>query len=330
MLSAAQAPDFGIASNVIDPARFLEVSLREATEHSVQLVVRNVPHGSRDPSPIVGFSGTVYGPVLQRSQGRTLPTRYPLTSNGGAAGERLSAVATIPDPCYWSPDSPLHYILQLELQWADGKSEWPRPTGFRRLEAHGRSLYINGTRSVLRGSVVGAIDEAQMRTAQNSRSTLLIREASWSWLRDANGLGVNMIVDLRGVSGDLTEHLVELTWHPSVVVVILDDQSEAQYKPERLLYCQAINAGRSSPEIVAAWANLLAFELDLTERLPDWGASSGKPMIAIRRGRPYADIRHARQVADLMQAELAPEHDLAGYIAADCEALEDEPSEQTL
>jgi hypothetical protein len=164
------------------------------------------------------------------------------------------------------------------------------------------------------------MEEAQMRTAQDLRSTLLIREASWGWLRDANGLGVNTIVDLRGFAGDLTKQLVELTWHPSVVLVMLDHQAEAPYKPERLLYCQAINAGRPSPEIVAAWADILAFELNLTERLPDWGESTGKPMIAIRRGRPYADIRHARQVADLMQAELAPEHDLAGYIAADCEA----------
>jgi hypothetical protein len=183
---------------------------------------------------------------------------------------------------------------------------------------------MNGARSVLRGSVVGALDDVQVRAAKSTHSTLLIREANGSWLRDANGLGVNVIVDLRGISGDLTEQLVELTWHPSVVVVILDQESEASYKPERLLYCQAINAGRSSPEIVAAWADILAFELDLTERLPDWGTNFGKPMIAIRRGQPYTDIQFGRCVADLMQAALAPDHDLAGYMAAQSESQEDE------
>jgi hypothetical protein len=312
-------------SSVINPAPFLEVSLREATEHSVQLVIRNVPHGSRDSTPIVRFSGTVYGPVLKRPYSRTLPAKYTLMPKREGDSPQREAVATIPDPCYWAPDSPMHYAVQLDLELADGaKLDWGRSTGLRRLEAHGPSLYSNGKRIVLRGSTVGSIGEAEIQTAQRTHSTLLIHEPSVARLRDANELGVNLIVDLRGIRGDLTAWLIDLTWHPSAAIVVLDDDAEVSYRPERLLYAQSINVARSSPQSIATWADVLAFELGPGDRPPGWVATCGKPIIAIRRGQPYADIYYARRVADYMQAELAPQHDLSGYIAAEFTSRDDE------
>jgi hypothetical protein len=69
------------------------------------------------------------------------------------------------------------------------------------------------------------------------------------------------------------------------------------------------------PKDVEAAADVVAVELAAEERPPSWMASLGKPVIAIRRGGAYANLHEARAACDRLQAELAPEFDLAGYFA---------------
>ena len=64
---------------------------------------------------------------------------------------------------------------------------------------------------------------------------------------------------------------------------------------------------------VAGGVGAIVAKLDDGERPPRWMATCGRPVVAIRRGAAYAGFEEARIACDRLQAELAPEFDLAGY-----------------
>jgi hypothetical protein len=104
------------------------------------------------PRPAEGrewrFEGTVRGPFSTRA--RTLPATATLSDSG--PGSTLSATASIPDPCFWTPDNPALYDVQLRL--LNGTREIAsvrRTLGLRRLGAHERSFRFESKRWVLRG-----------------------------------------------------------------------------------------------------------------------------------------------------------------------------------
>jgi hypothetical protein len=65
-------------------------------------------------------------------------------------------------------------------------------------------------------------------------------------------------------------------------------------------------------EKTAVTCDAYAIELQSGERPPTWAATCDKPVIVIRNDLE-AEIRTARMSCDKLQAELAPEFDLAGY-----------------
>jgi hypothetical protein len=298
----------------MNPAIHLEFDLEESTEMAARVAIRTVTHPERAAPLISRLSGRVYGPVRQGA--RTLPTTFPLCPDAPLHGTEHSIVAIIPESCYWHRDAPACYEIQLELTLVDGSvRQWSQATGLRRAEVHGSNLVFERQRFVLRGVVAEGGNEAEIIAAKNSCSALLICEPSESRLQEANELGVDIVVDLRKVRGDIAPWLVRLTWHPSTAIVLLNGDAEFTYRPPRLLLCQAM-PGPESPGAIADWANAVAVECDLTKPPPCWVSECRKPVLAIRRGHPYADVAYARKISDLMQATFAPQFDLAGYFAA--------------
>jgi hypothetical protein len=298
----------------MNPEIDLELDLEESTEMAARVAVRTVPQKVRATPLIRRLSGHIYGPIRQGA--RTLATTFLLTPKPPPHGVEHSIVATIPEPCYWHPDVSARYEIQLELTLADNSiRQWSNVTGLRRTEVHGSSLVFERRRSVLRGAVAEGDSEAEIIAAQESCAALLIPEPSESRLQEANELGVDVVVDLRQVRGDIGPWLVRLTWHPCTSLVLLSGNSEFTYRPSRLLLCQAVQASES-PRAIADWANAIAVECGLNEPPPPWVTECRKPVLAIQRGEPYANVAHARKVADLMQATFAPQFDLAGYFAA--------------
>lgn len=107
---------------------------------------------ARCPRPPEGrdwrLEGSVRGPFSTRA--RTLPATTTWTDLG--PGPTLMATASIPDPCYWTPDNPALYDVQLRV--LDGTREIAatrRMLGLRRLGAHGRAFRFEAQRWVLRG-----------------------------------------------------------------------------------------------------------------------------------------------------------------------------------
>ncbi len=107
---------------------------------------------ARCPRPDEGrawrLEGTVRGPFSTRA--RTLPATTTWSDTG--YGPTLMATALIPDPCYWTPDNPALYDVQLRV--LDGSREIGgirRMFGLRRLGARDRSFRFESHRWVLRG-----------------------------------------------------------------------------------------------------------------------------------------------------------------------------------
>ena len=126
-----------------------------------------------------------------------------------------------------------------------------------------------------------------------------------------------LIADLRGIRQSLGVRLRQLAWHPSVLAVLADDAAElADAPPSLVLGCAVTATLPAAGDVIPKWAHVIAVELSAGERPPARLAHCGKPVIAVRRGASYADVHEARAACDRLQADLAPQFDLAGYFVA--------------
>ncbi|MDC0935246.1 hypothetical protein OAS39_03090 [Pirellulales bacterium] len=92
------------------------------------------------------WEGVVRGPVCHHS--RTLAADFPIDSDGQVL---------VTEPCYWTPAMPFLYDVTAIVRTADGLSRRvERTIGLRRLEPRGASLYLEGRRIVLRGTIIPA------------------------------------------------------------------------------------------------------------------------------------------------------------------------------
>jgi hypothetical protein len=201
------------------------------------------------------------------------------------------------------------YDVEVELRGAKGRSSasvWP--LGLRRVESRGGSLLVERRRTVLRGAALQSADEGLLRAARAAGAAIVLRHPQDAVLRQASEIGVDIVADMRGAAA----HAQALAWQPAVVLAIVDASQAANPWPG-VAACQAVSAAEILAPTLAPWARVVAFELDPGERPPAWARDCGRPVVAIRRDQPYADMAAARAACDRLQAELAPEFDLAGY-----------------
>ena len=288
----------------------LQFELLQATEHAAELRFRAGPPRagvySDEPRPV---AGRVIGPRC--AYARTLPSTYEWRPEASPAGGPPQAYrATIPDPCYWTSELPFLYDVEVELRGANDRSTaavWP--LGLRRVESRGGSLLVERRRTVLRGAALQSADEGVLRAARAAGAAVALPHPDVATLRQGSEIGVDIVADMRGAAA----HAQALAWQPAVVLAIVDASQAANPWPG-VAACQAVSAAEVVEPILAPWARVLAFELATGERPPAWARDCGRPVVAIRRGQPYADMAAARGACDGLQAELAPEFDLAGYL----------------
>jgi hypothetical protein len=179
----------------------------------------------------------------------------------------------------------------------------------------GSNLYWESRRIVLRGASLQALAAEVIPEVRSAEASVIIPAPALEQLAISDRYGVAMVADLRR-SPSLVDEITQLAGHPSAAIVLLSlEQIAAEDVPPLaagVLLAAYVRAGDRAP----AWANVVAFELWPGERPSQTLADSGKPIIVIRRGEVYADISAARAACDRLQAELAPEFDLAGYFVA--------------
>jgi hypothetical protein len=286
----------------------IAVELRDATESSAVLSL------AFDGDSALPLELDLNGPFCEYA--KTLPSRAaPRMVKGESRIEFL-----ITEPCYWTPQLPFLYDLRMQRQSDRGvDGEFSRSVGLRRLIAHGRDLRLNAERIVLRGFFGSDIQPQMLRQARSAETALIAQDPDADLLDAAGKTGVLLMAAVTTEAGDLLSALEDLSWRPAAALVLLDRTvlAEGTARAARrmnLLLAQRLRAAdHPKPGDVETAADVVAIELTAEERPPSWIASLSKPVIAIRSGRAYADFYEARAACDRLQAELAPEFDLAGY-----------------
>lgn len=282
----------------------VSIRLSEATESSVRVTLVANSNAS------LGGDWELYGPRCEYA--RTLASTF---QSRTIADNGVEFLAT--EPCYWSPAMPFLY----ELRRADTQGDVQRQTlGLRRLITHRQNLRLAGERIVLRGAGCKRLDESTARDAHDAECALVL--ASWDAdsLDVMSRLGVFVLLDATA-HANLSRLIETVSWHPAVAGILADRQSlniTALHaaKAAGVLLAQAYDGSNwSDAESLSPDASLIAATLAQGERPPAWMASCGRPVVAIRRTPAYADLRQARAACDRLQAELAPEFDLAGYFS---------------
>lgn len=280
----------------------IEVSTSEATDSEVRVTLRD-----RSQGWIASLHGEVRGPRCVRA--RTLPAKFPLREKA----EKPSASTLITDPCYWTPEMPFLYDLNLEVTLADGSTQqWHQSLGLKRLEAHSSNLFRERRRIVLRGLRIPGADTEVLQAALEAEISLVVANPTVDFLEQANEIGVSLVVDLRESDAELTSLMAMYSWHPAVECVLLNQQSEPE-KWSALASVYVSGGEMASEESIPPWAHVIFVELGESEQPPASISELKKPVIAVRPGEPKSDFVAARRGCDQLQSALAPEFDLAGY-----------------
>ena len=260
------------------------------------------------------LEGELIGPYCRYS--KTLPARIHFADRG--PGALLLAEAVVPDPCFWSPDLPFLYTVELSVAGDTGaghesRQRHVRPFGIRRLGVQGKSLYLDAKRLVLRGVRIdpAAIDD--LIAAKKSASALYVTDPTDSFLREASEEGVLLVVELH--TSQRTTELSRLSRWPAVAIVVLSGDAlagkELRLVARNTLFAQDSNAVHESTEL-ARWAHVLWWRIDSRTQFANL-PTPNLPIIAYRPSSKNATIEESRRACDRLQADLAPLGDFAGY-----------------
>jgi hypothetical protein len=286
----------------------------DATETGVRLRIDGVSAGY--VAAPIGFTGVLEGPTCKFA--RTLSTSYKVVRSVGDMLGGTLAEAYVADPCYWTPTLPFLYRLVGEMTRVDGSTlPLDRTIGLRRLRPERASLRLEGERTVFRGVAVASIGVESLDQARQAGTMLILGEPDEELCLAADHFGIGIIADLRNEAAPIGANLRRRAWHPSVMAVILDAEATSAGREAGLLVANAVRAA-AEPDVAdfGAVPNLFVVELSPGESPPAWVASSRRPVIAVRRGAAYADLQGARAACDRLQADLAPEFNLAGYFVS--------------
>ena len=215
--------------------------------------------------PELTISGTIVGP--HSAHARTLPAKMPFRFLG--SGDSPLAEAIVPDPCFWTPESPYTYRVSLEVQH-QGKvvQRHEQLLGIRPLGVRGRSFYLDSRRWVLRGGfsdALHAIALADLRDADLATKVSFSDDSAF--LAKASELGVLLVGQLSGESENTLARLEELTRWPAVGMVLidtaLDEATLVASRPRNLLLGQRLRVDETMTEFQPAqWADFVVGDVD--------------------------------------------------------------------
>ena len=281
----------------------VSVQLRDATESSVRVTL--VASGDVDLSG----EWELYGPRCE--YGRTLASTF-----RGSAKSDGSVEFMVTEPCYWSPAMPFLYELRRTDHLANGETHL---LGLRQLIAHGRNLRLGGERIVLRGAAYQGLDADTASRAHDAECSVALSLADEFEFSEASRLGAFVLLDATRFDGDLGTLLEKVSWQPGTAIVTLSRErlELARELPGRaagvLLAQQFDSLDWGDANSLATGVAVIVAMLADGERPPAWMRTCGRPVVAIRCRAAYAGFEEARAACDRLQAELAPEFDLAGY-----------------
>jgi hypothetical protein len=261
--------------------------------------------------------GMIVGPYSAHA--RTLPAKMPFRFLGG--GDSPLAEAIVPDPCFWTPESPNTYRVNLEVQrQGEVVHRHEQLLGIRPLGVRGRSFYFDSRRWVLRG---GFSDTLHVITLADLRVADLATKVSFSddsaFLATASELGVLLVGQLSGESENALAHLEELARWPAVGMVLmdtaLDEATLVASRPRNVLLGQRLRVDETMTEFQPAqWADFVVGDVDDPALFVTQTKTLHLPVVACRQGGAALSPQDIRTACEQLQQELAPHGDFAGYL----------------
>jgi hypothetical protein len=275
---------------------------------------------SRDELASFRLSGHIVGPTSRYAS--TLPAKVPFTHRGlTRVGDRtaLLAEATLPDPCYWSTETPFLYRAVGEIQsGVGGPIEFDQTFGTRSLAVVGRRLALNGVpwvpRIVHRVEVAG---DPPLGAWRESATVLYVDHADDDLCREASAAGVWLMATVEGDGRTVTDELFRLGRYPAVAIVIVKS-AEVNDRELRTTAQNTLLARFSDRKFDAAVAD--GTDVLVTMSLADgsawglqWAEKTALPMIVMRPIDRVVPLPEARAACDALQRDLAGKHDAAGF-----------------
>ncbi len=279
--------------------------------------------------PDVRLEGRIVGPQCELAQ--TLPATIRLTDRG--PGSSLLAEAIVPDPCFWTPELPFLYRVEVALkQGSASVAQIERCFGIRRLGVRDGNLLWEGKRWVLRGVEIDekSLAQREFSFCRPSGTTLLVRGPTDQLCQVASQQGTLLVADISRTSHEpnaatetLLGDLQRLACWPAVGLAVLPighrlSAAMLSAIAPNLLFAERVDC-RQAVQLSPATKVLLCEMFVAVERLPS--ECSKLPVIACRSltATEVADdeaLEALRRRCDQLQASLTELGDFAGYIVS--------------
>lgn len=288
----------------------LEVFYGEATVAEARVYARmddsRLPEGCQ-------LTGRVVGPNSEFAH--TLKVTAPLVDQG--PGGSLLAQAILTDPCFWTPEQPYDYRVDVELRrGGECIATAERRLAIRRLGVHGRRLVLEGKAWVIRGVCHDEVSPAGAAEWRDASAVMSIDHVEPELFEDAARQGVLIMANVAGTHDELLEQLHRLKQFGAVGIVVVKPRGEPDETllktAGNLLLAQTCSTDDISPPVL--WADTVVCDVVDSQRLPAWLENINVPVLARRRAGRQVDLVTARSQCDRLQRDLAGRGDFAGYI----------------
>ena len=263
------------------------------------------------------LAGRVVGPQCAYASTLSATIRMNPKRTQAEAGADLVAEAIVPDPCFWSPELPFLYRVEIELrQGGELLASATHALGIRPLGARGRNLLLEGKPWVIRGVEQSALPPAELSQWRAADTAMIVEAPSEELCAEASRLGAWLLARIDGDAIHLATELRRLAHWPCVSTVVIKagaDLPEAVVRrPRNVLLTQHFGPGAAIAP--AAWAEAIVCEDSDPARLAERSAGATLPVVAQQPGRWHDDLSAARRACDEFQRLLAGRGDFAGYL----------------
>lgn len=266
------------------------------------------------------LTGRLHGPHNRLA--RTLCATVPLEFAGDQGG--LLARASLPDPCYWSPESPHLYRVHVELSRGDqvlARAE--RWLGIRPLGIRHTSLLFANKPWVPRGLAGSRLEAAAWSEWRAWGAAWYARDPDEDLCQELSWQGVPLVAELTTEESGLRAALQRLAGWPAAMIAILPEGIPCTDRHKacarNLLLCQR----RGPAELVAAEARRAANPISAHVELID--ARQGGALEGINEQVPWPRLiaasigahrllEQARGGCDDLQRQQVARGPWAGYL----------------
>lgn len=266
---------------------------------------------ARGRSAADGWSlrGALRGPEC--AECRMLPATHTFRSLAPKPDEEDAfAMVEAPDPCFWSPQLPAFYRVDLELvRHGQTAERFSRTIAIRPLGVRGVHLYWESKRWVLRGVCRESARETDLSAWRQAGAAMVVSRPEDALCEQATQRGVLLVARLSGSENELIQESRRLAKWGAVAMVLLDEGARltdaVRFSAPNLLFLETgTKRSGSAPALLA---------VPISETPAPHVASGGMPMVAMRTLPAPEDLAEARAACDRLQRDLAP-GDWAGYI----------------